>query len=109
MSIHSDILIQDEDVKASARLRHHLSEDAFSPRPRRTYSESEVRLIAVTAALEALARFSVMHPLPTCVTVKEAAKMLRVSQRTIIRMKLPRNRTGRIPYEELLKSRTSSG
>jgi hypothetical protein len=68
----------------------------------RQFTEKEARALAVDAAQEALSRYAASHPLPSSVTVAEAAKMLGVSLRTAARMKLPRNDAGRIPYSVVL-------
>lgn len=53
-------------------------------------------------ALELIQRALALHdaarPLPSQVSVAEAAEMLGVSTRTVIRMKPPRNGVGKIPY-----------
>lgn len=69
----------------------------------KTYTEQEVNAIAVRAAEIALAQ----RPVPSTVTVGEAAKMLNVSPRTIIRMNMKRNSVGRIPYEEVIAARAA--
>jgi hypothetical protein len=50
----------------------------------------------------ALKRYAAMHPVPSTVTVGEAAGMLKLSPRTIHRMKPPRV-GARIPYTWVLK------
>lgn len=69
----------------------------------RTYTEPEVRSIALEAAKAAIA----LRPVPSHVTVAQAAEMLGVSSRTVARMKLPRNSMGRIPYEEVIAARSA--
>lgn len=44
------------------------------------------------------------RPVPSCVSVAEAAEMMGVSTRTVVRMKLPRNQAGKIPYRDVLKA-----
>lgn len=63
----------------------------------KTYSATEAKALAIEAAQVALAQ----RPVPTHVSVKQAAEMLGLSCRTIARLKLPRNAAGRIPYEGL--------
>jgi hypothetical protein len=69
----------------------------------RMYSEMEARQIAVAAAEEVLAR----RPVPSSVTAAQAAELLDVSVRTVMRLKLPRNRAGKIPYEAVMAARSS--
>lgn len=66
------------------------------------YTEDEARALAIDAAQEALTRFAASRPVPTAVSASEAATMLGVSVRTVARMKLPRNRAGKIPYQVVL-------
>lgn len=63
----------------------------------------EARRIAVAAAEEVLAR----RPVPTAVTLKQAAEMLEISPRTAQKLKLPRNAAGLIPYEVVLAARAT--
>ena len=56
---------------------------------------------------KALAIHDAQRPVPSCVSVAEAAEMLGVSTRTIVRMKLPRNAAGKIPYEAVLEARAA--
>lgn len=56
---------------------------------------------------KALAIHDAQRPVPSCVSVAEAAEMLGVSTRTAIRMKLPRNAAGKIPYEAVLEARAA--
>lgn len=62
-------------------------------------------------ALELIRKALVIHdaqrPVPSCVSVADAAEMLGVSTRTVIRMKLPRNAAGKIPYEAVLEARAA--
>jgi hypothetical protein len=67
-------------------------------------SEVEVRRVAVAAAEEVLAR----RPIPSAVTLKQAAEMLDISPNTARKLKLPRNRAGLIPYEAVLAARSAS-
>lgn len=55
----------------------------------------------------ALAMHDAARPVPSCVTVVEAARMLGVSTRTVTRMNLPRNAVGKIPYEAVLAARSA--
>lgn len=55
----------------------------------------------------ALAMHDAQRPVPSCVSVTEAAKMLGVSRRTAVRMNLPRNAAGKIPYEAVLEARAA--
>lgn len=73
----------------------------------KSYSDIEARELAVAAAREALARFRSDNPLPTSVSVADAAEMLGVSTRTVSRLKLPRNKVGRIPYSAILDALAS--
>lgn len=69
----------------------------------RMYTEQDMRQIAVAAAEEVLAR----RPVPSSVTMAQAAEILGVSVRTVSRLKLQRNAAGRIPYEAVLEARSS--
>lgn len=62
---------------------------------------------AIDLIRKALAMHDAQRPVPSCVSVAEAAGMLGVSTRTVIRMKLPRNRVGKIPYEAVLEARAA--
>jgi hypothetical protein len=64
----------------------------------------EMRQIAIAAVEEVLAR----RPVPTAVTLKQAAEMLEISPNTARKLKLPRNRVGLIPYEAVLEARDRS-
>ena len=66
-------------------------------------TKKEARELIREAVLEALA----LRPPPTCVSVTEAAKMLGVSRSTLVRMNLPRNAVGKIPYEAILEARAA--
>lgn len=50
---------------------------------------------------KALAIHDAERPVPSGVSVAEAAEMLGVSTRTVVRMKLPRNAAGKIPYRAI--------
>lgn len=63
----------------------------------------EARRVAVAAAEEVLAR----RPVPTAVTLKQAAEMLGISTNTARKIGLPRNVAGLIPYEAVLAARDS--
>lgn len=62
---------------------------------------------ALQLIVKALAIHDAQRPVPSCVSVAEAAKMLGVSTRTAVRMKLPRNEAGKIPYEVVLAARSA--
>jgi len=66
-------------------------------------TEQEARRVAVAAVEEVLAR----RPVPSCVTLKQAAEMLGISPNTARKLKLPRNGAGLIPYEAVLAVRDS--
>lgn len=57
-------------------------------------TKEEARELIREAVREALAE----RPLPSSVSVKQAAEILDVSTRTIVRMRPPRNGVGQIPY-----------
>jgi hypothetical protein len=57
--------------------------------------------------VKALAIHDAQRPVPSCVSVTEAAKMLKVSRRTLVRLNLPRNKVGKIPYEAVLAARAA--
>lgn len=59
---------------------------------------------ALELITKALAIRDAERPVPTHVSVEQAAEMLDVSTRTIIRMKLPRNAAGKIPYRAVLEA-----
>lgn len=65
-------------------------------------------MLTETEALDLVRKALEIHdsrrPVPTCVSVEDAAAMLDVSTRTIRRMKLPRNKVGKIPYEAVLEA-----
>ena len=65
-------------------------------------TEEARRLIADTVE-EVLAR----RPVPTAVTLDQAAEMLGVHRNTARKLKLQRNAAGLIPYEEVLRVRAS--
>jgi hypothetical protein len=64
----------------------------------KTYTESETMALCVRAVEIALAK----RPIPSQVTTREAADMLKVSTRTIERWNPPRV-GGRIPYAWVLQ------
>ena len=66
-------------------------------------SAEEARRIAIAAAEEVLAR----RPVPSAVTLKQAAEMLDISPNTARKLNLPRNAAGLIPYEAVLAARDS--
>lgn len=53
---------------------------------------------------KALAIHDAERPVPSGVSVADAAKMLGVSARTVVRMRLPRNAAGKIPYRAVLEA-----
>lgn len=65
-------------------------------------------MLTETEALELIRKALVLHdaerPVPSHVSVADAAEMLDVSTRTITRMKPPRNRAGKIPYRWVLEA-----
>lgn len=63
----------------------------------------EARTVAIAAVEEVLAR----RPVPSAVTLKQAAEMLGVSRNTAAKLNLPRNAAGLIPYEAVLAARDS--
>lgn len=66
-------------------------------------TEQEARRIAVAAVEEVLAR----RPVPTAVTLSQAAEMLGVCRQTARKLNLPRNGAGLINYEDVLAVRDS--
>jgi hypothetical protein len=66
-------------------------------------TEQDARRIAVAAVEEVLAR----RPVPTAVTLKQAAEILNVHPNTARKLKLPRNRAGLINYEDVLAVKAS--
>jgi hypothetical protein len=66
-------------------------------------TEQEALRVGIRAAEEVLAR----RPVPTAVTLKQAAQMLGISPNTARKLCLPRNSTGLIPYEAVLAARDS--
>lgn len=67
-------------------------------------TEQDIRKVAIAAAEEVLAR----RPVPTAVTLKQAAELLGISPNTARKLKLPRNSSGLIPYESVLAARDAS-
>jgi hypothetical protein len=67
-------------------------------------TNQDIRKVAIAAAEEVLAR----RPVPTAVTLKQAAEMLGMSPNTARKLKLPRNSAGLIPYEAVLAARDAS-
>lgn len=61
----------------------------------------EIRQIVAAAVEEVLAR----RPVPTAVTLKQAAEMLGICPNTARKLKLPRNSSGLVPYEAVLSAR----
>lgn len=59
---------------------------------------------AVNLIRKALAIHDAERPVPTCVTVTEAAKMLGINRRTIHRMAPPKNKAGKIPYRWVVEA-----
>jgi hypothetical protein len=66
-------------------------------------SEQDARRVAIAAAEEVLAR----RPVPSAVTLKQAAEMLGISVPTARKIGLPRGASGLIPYEAVLAARDS--
>lgn len=66
-------------------------------------TQQEARQVAIAAVEEVLAR----RPVPSAVTLKQAAELLGISPNTARKLKLPRNSTGLIPYEAVLAARDS--
>lgn len=64
-------------------------------------TELEAMRVGIRAAEEVLAR----RPVPTAVTLKQAAEMLGISTNTARKIGLPRNAAGLIPYEAVLSAR----
>lgn len=62
---------------------------------------SEARQVAIAAVEEVFAR----RPVPSAVTLKQAAEMLGISRNTATKLNLPRNKSGLIPYEAVLAAR----
>lgn len=67
-------------------------------------TDQDIRKVAIAAAEEVLAR----RPVPTAVTLKQAAEILGISPNTARKLKLPRNSAGLIPYEAVLAARAAS-
>lgn len=65
-------------------------------------------MLTETEAMElirkALAIRDAERPVPSSVTVAQAAEMLGVSRRTVIRMKLPLNQVGKISYRTVIEA-----
>ena len=65
-------------------------------------------MLTETEALDLIRKALAIHdaerPVPTCVTVAEAAEMLGVSKRTAVRMNLPRNKAGKVPYRAVVEA-----
>jgi hypothetical protein len=59
---------------------------------------------ALELITKALALHDAERPVPSGVSVADAAEMLQVSRRTVIRMKLPRNKAGKIPYRAVVEA-----
>lgn len=66
-------------------------------------TQQEVRRIVVATVEEVLAR----RPVPSSVTLKQAAEILGISRNTATKLNLRRNRAGLIPYESVLAARDS--
>ncbi len=66
-------------------------------------TQHEARQIAVAAVEEVLAR----RPVPSAVTLTQAAEMLGISRQTAAKLGLRRNQAGLIPYEAVLAARDS--
>lgn len=65
-------------------------------------------MLTETEALELIRKALALHdaarPVPSHVSVADAAEMLGVHRRTIERMKPPRNGVGKIPYSWVLEA-----
>lgn len=66
-------------------------------------TQQEARQVAIAAVEEVLAR----RPVPSAVTLKQAAEMLEITPNTARKLKLKRNAAGLIPYEVVLAARDS--
>lgn len=68
-------------------------------------SEDLIKQVALEAAKEAVARYTVLHPTPPHVNQKQAAQMLNVSESTISNYikakKLELNEFGLIPIQQI--------
>jgi hypothetical protein len=69
----------------------------------RNYTDKDINELAD----QLLARFSAQRPVPSSVTLIQAAEILGVSVRTAARFDLPRNEAGRINYEDVLRVRAN--
>jgi hypothetical protein len=58
---------------------------------------------ALELVQQALAMHDARRPVPSAVTVQQAAEMLGVTPRTISRMKPPKHGAGKIPYGWVLE------
>ena len=67
-------------------------------------TELDLRRVAIAAAEEVLAR----RPVPSAVTLKQAAEMVDISPNTARKLNLRRNGAGLIPYEVVLEARAAS-
>lgn len=65
-------------------------------------------MLTETEALELIRKALAIHdaerPLPSHVSVPDAAEMLGIHRRTLERMKPPRNGVGKIPYRWVLEA-----
>ena len=59
---------------------------------------------ALALIRKALALHDAERPVPACVSMNEAAKMLGVSVRTLVRRQPPRNAVGKVPYRWVLEA-----
>ena len=59
---------------------------------------------ALDLITKALAIHDAERPVPSHVSVSQAAEMLDVSTRTVVRMKPPRNEAGKIPYRWVVEA-----
>ena len=66
------------------------------------YTQADARALMVGAALEALKRHAATHPLPTVLTLEDAASILKVSPRTVRRRF--KVRSGTVPYAAVLEA-----
>jgi predicted DNA-binding transcriptional regulator YafY len=58
---------------------------------------------AMNLIRRALAMHDAERPVPTAVTVADAARMLEVSTRTMSRMRPPKNKAGLVPYSWVIE------
>jgi hypothetical protein len=70
--------------------------------------DGDVAMLTETEALALIRKALTLHdaerPVPSHVSVAEAAEMLGVTTRTIARMKPQRNKAGKIPYRWIVET-----